>query len=188
MRIGLAIRLFFRILFDGVFAAELEKWLAAGATPAIPAAEAGPTRPVSPPVADAAAKKAPRRNDALTLLATLQREARFIDMVREPLGQYSDAQVGAAAREVLRDCGRVLDRLFALEPLVAQEEGSPIEVPADFDAGRFRLSGNVSGTPPFRGRLVHHGWLATRCELPTWSGSQAAQMVVAPQEVEVSGG
>jgi hypothetical protein len=184
MRIGMAIRLFFKILFDGQFAVELEKRLAAG--PATPAP--APPLPTSPPVADAPVKKPPRRNDALTLLATLQREARLIDMVREPLGQYSDAQVGAAAREVLRDCGRVLDRLFGLEPLVAEEEGSAIEVPADFDAGRYRLTGNVSGTPPFRGRLVHHGWLATRCELPTWSGSPAAQMVVAPQEVEVANG
>jgi hypothetical protein len=184
MRIGMAIRLFFKILFDRQFAVELEQRLATGVSAPAPA----PPLPTSPPVADAPAKKAPRRNDALTLLATLQREARLIDMVREPLGQYSDAQVGAAAREVLRDCGRVLDRLFGLEPLVAQEEGSPIEVPADFDAGRYRLSGNVSGTPPFRGKLVHHGWLATRCELPNWSGSQAAQLVVAPQEVEVSGG
>jgi hypothetical protein len=186
MRIGMAIRLFFKVLFDRQFAGELEKRLDVRldgrATPS-----SGPSLPASPPVADTKTAK-PRRSDAVTLLATLQREARLIDMVREPLGQYTDAQVGAAAREVLRDCGRVLDRLFGLEPLVAQEEGSPIEVPAGFDAGHFRLTGSVSGTPPFRGRLVHHGWLATRCELPTWSGSQAAQMVVAPQEVEVSGG
>lgn len=184
MRIGMAIRLFFKVLLNGQFAVELEKWLTSGAAAPAPA----PPVPASPVVAEAPAKKPPRRSDALTLLATLQREARLIDMVREPLGEYSDAQVGAAAREVLRDCGRVLDRLFGLEPLVTQDEGSLIEVPADFDAGRYRLTGNVSGTPPFRGRLIHHGWLATRCELPTWSGSPAAQLVVAPQEVEVSGG
>lgn len=183
MRIGLAIRVFFKILLDGRFAAAVRDQLTHGAAPP----------PITPPASSPPAAvtpapaKPPRRNDALTLLATLQREARLIDMVREPLGQYSDAQVGAAAREVLRDCGRVLDRLFGLEPLVAQEEGSPIEVPADYDAGRYRLTGSVSGTPPFRGRLVHHGWLATRCELPTWSGSPAAQLVVAPQEIEVTG-
>ena len=60
----------------------------------------------------------PVRNDAIGLLAALQREARFIDIVKEPLGDYSDAQVGAAARDVLRDCGAVLDRLFKLEPIV----------------------------------------------------------------------
>ena len=115
------------------------------------------------------------RSDAITLLATLQREARFVDMVKEPLGNYSDAQVGAAARDVLRDCGQVLDRLFGLAPLVEQEEGSQVEVPAGYDAGRYRLTGNVSGDPPFRGQLVHHGWIATRCEVPSWSGSEQAQ-------------
>jgi hypothetical protein len=183
MRIGLAIRVFFKILLDGRFGAEVAKVLAGGATASVSHV---PT-PSPPAAAAPAAAKTPRRNDAVTLLATLQREARLIDMVREPLGQYTDAQVGAAAREVLRDCGRVLDRLFGLEPLVGQEEGSPIEVPAEYDAGRYRLTGNVSGTPPFRGRLVHHGWLATRCELPTWSGNPNAQLVVAPQEVEVTG-
>jgi hypothetical protein len=60
-----------------------------------------------------------------------------------------------------------------------------VEVPAGYDAGRYRLTGNVSGEPPFRGQLVHHGWLASRCEIPTWSGSEQAAMIVAPEEVEV---
>jgi hypothetical protein len=119
-------------------------------------------------------------------LAALQREARFVDLVMEPLGGYSDAQVGAAARDVLRDCGQVLDRLFGIAPLVDQEEGTDVEVPAGYDAGRYRLTGNVGGQPPFRGRLAHHGWLATRCQLPTWSGSEGARMIIAPQEVELS--
>ncbi len=86
---------------------------------------------------------------------------------------------------MLRDCGKVVDRLFGLTPLVADEEGSPVEVPAGYDAGRYRLTGNVSGDPPFRGRLVHHGWRATRSEIPTWSGSEQVAMILAPQEVEV---
>ena len=60
-----------------------------------------------------------------------------------------------------------------------------MEVPAGFDAGRWRLTGNVTGEPPFRGRLVHPGWEATTCELPTWSGSAAAARIVAPAEVEL---
>ena len=184
MRAGLAFRVFFKVLFDAKFAAAVQATLTPGPQQPTAAPPAAPRR--SPP-AETAASKAPQRSDALSLLATLQREARLIDMVREPLTQYSNAQVGAAAREVLRDCGRVLDRLFALQPLVEQEEGTPIEVPAGYDAGRFRLTGSVSGEPPFRGRLAHHGWIATRCEVPSWSGSLSAQMVVAPQEVEVSG-
>jgi len=67
----------------------------------------------------------------------------------------------------------------------AAAEGAEVEVPAGFDAVRFRLVGNVSGEPPFRGRVVHPGWEATRCELPTWSGTPAAARLVAPIEVEL---
>ena len=58
------------------------------------------------------------------MLATLQREARFVDFVKESLEGYADAQIGAVARDVHRDCGAVLERLFALRPVLAdQEEG-----------------------------------------------------------------
>ena len=182
MRVGLAIRVFFNVLWDAAAARAvqeaLDRWRSG--IPAKPSFAAQRTQ-----VAETVVDKPVRRSDALSLLATLQREARLIDMIKEPLGNYSDAQVGAAARDVLRDCGRVLDRLFDLRPVVDQEEGSPVEVPAGYDTGRYRLTGNVGSAPPFRGRLVHHGWLAARCELPTWSGSTASQMIVAPEEIEV---
>ena len=44
--------------------------------------------------------------------------------------------------------------------------------------------GKVQGEPPFRGRLIHHGWEASRCEIPQWNGADAAAQVVAPAEVE----
>ena len=96
-----------------------------------------------------AAKKPRRviRSDAVTLLDALQREARFVDFVQEPLADYSDAQIGAVARDVHRDCGRVLERLFALRPIEQREDGAEMEVPAGFDAGRYRLTGNVTGEP-----------------------------------------
>lgn len=127
----------------------------------------------------------PRRSDALTLLATLQREARFLDFIKEPLAGYSDAQIGAVARDVHRDCALVLDRLFGLVPACTQQEGQEIEVRPGYDPGRFRLTGNVAGQGPFRGRIVHHGWEATRCDLPAWSGQESSARVVAPVEVEL---
>jgi hypothetical protein len=127
------------------------------------------------------------RSEALTLLATLQREARFIDFLQESLDEYADEQVGAAVRDVHRQCRQALERMFALRPLVHEAEGAPIEVPAGFDAGKYRLTGNVAGQPPFRGQLAHHGWEATRCELPSWTGGEGSAMVVAPVEVEVKG-
>lgn len=129
--------------------------------------------------------KPPVRSDSLTVLAAMQREARFIDLVQESLDEYSDEQVGAAARDVLRDCRNVLDRMFSLRPLVDQAEGDEVQVPSGFDTGRYRLIGKVEGEPPFVGRLVHHGWMATKVAVPQWSGSEAAASVVAPAEVEL---
>lgn len=183
MRAWLAIRVFFRVLWNAAAARAVQEAL--DRLPSGVPAEPAPAAAQRTPVAETVVDKPARRSDALSLLATLQREARLIDMIKEPLSNYSDAQVGAAARDVLRDCGRVLDRLFDLRPVVDQEEGSRVEVPAGYDTGRYRLTGSVGSTPPFRGRLVHHGWLAARCELPTWSGSVAAQMIVAPEEIEV---
>jgi hypothetical protein len=180
MRIALAFQVFFRALFDASFASRVSGLLDS------PAAESPAKEASAPSALQKTAKKPAARSDALTLLATLQREARLVDMIREPLGDYSDAQVGAAARDVLRDCGQVVDRLFGLQPLAEQAEGAEVEVPAGFDAGRIRLTGNVDGSPPYRGRLVHHGWIATRCEVPTWSGNDEARLVVAPEEVELA--
>jgi hypothetical protein len=180
-RILLALRVFFRTLFDAGVARQVDQLLRG-------AVAAGPVlgdKPAPPPKRGPSPPRPPARNDALSLLATLQREARFVDFVQEPLEGYSDAQIGAAAREVHRDCAIVLGRLFALRPVVPDEEGAEVEVAAGFDTGRYRLLGNVAGQPPFRGRMTHHGWEATACELPTWSGTAAAARVVAPVEVEL---
>lgn len=179
-RILLATRAFFRILFDAAVAEQVARILggpqAAGGAAAAPAAPARVERPPAPRAG---------RSEALTLLATLQREARFVDFIQEPLEGYSDAQIGAAARDVHRDCRNVVERLFALRPVVPDQEGAEVGVAAGFDPGRYRLLGNVTGTPPFRGQLAHHGWEATACVLPVWSGSDDAARVVAPVEVEL---
>jgi hypothetical protein len=179
-RLWRAIRAFWRVLVSRDVAEAVQELLARGVVPRVR------PEPVAPKVEPKRPQpKAVARSEAITLLATLQREARFVDFVKEPLDGYSDAQIGAVARDVHRDCAKVLDRLFAIAPVVGQEDGSEVEVPAGFDAGRYRLSGQVAGKPPFRGRLVHHGWEATRCELPAWSGSVAAAGIVAPVEVEM---
>jgi hypothetical protein len=87
---------------------------------------------------------------------------------------------------VLRDAGKVLERAFALQPVVAGEEGQPVEIAANYETGRYRLTGNVSREPPLTGQLVHAGWEATKCELPSWTGKEQVSLVVAPAEVQVS--
>jgi hypothetical protein len=183
-RIIIAIRVFFAVLIQGQIAAQVEDVLKKRGLPQpttaaeLPRAEDRPAKP---------AAKIAGRSEAVTLLATLQREARLVDFVKEPLTGYSDAQIGAVARDVHRDCGAVLQRLFNLCPVVEQEEGAEIEVPSGFDAGRFHLTGNVVGEPPFRGRLAHHGWIATACNLPAWTGSKESATIIAPVEVELPG-
>lgn len=161
MNFGLALKTFFRILRDAAFADQVARLAGADAAP-----------------------KA-TRSPALTLLATLQREGRLVDFLKESLDGYSDAQVGAAARDVHRDCAAVVDRVFGLEPLRAEDEDGDVTVPAGFDPARVRLTGNVTGQPPHRGVLRHAGWRATRCDVPAWTGGEDAALVVAPAEVEL---
>lgn len=174
MRIWLAIQTFFRVLSSGPFADGVQQLQLESSNHAPEPAAPKPATPV-----------APARSEAISLLAALQREARFVDIVTESLDQYSDEQIGAAARDVLKDCGKVVQRMFAVTPVASQQEGESMEVPVSYDVGKLRLTGAISGDPPFTGQLVHAGWLATKCELPEWSGADESAMVVAPAEVQV---
>ncbi|HWB00620.1 MAG TPA: DUF2760 domain-containing protein [Pirellulales bacterium] len=122
----------------------------------------------------------------MALLALLQREARFVDFIQEDLSAYSDAQIGAAARDVQRQSAAVITRAFGVGAIVDGSEGSEQTVPAGFDAARYKLTGNVTGQPPYRGRLRHHGWQASRCVLPAFTGSVEAAQILAPVEIELS--
>jgi hypothetical protein len=185
MRLGLACRAFFRVLGDRQVARQVALLLegkALGSDEEAAGEEA--SSPVAAPERVATPVKSPR-SEALTLLATLQREARFVDLVSESLDDYSDAQVGAATRDVLRDCGTVLKRMFDLQPVAEVPEGEGVELASDYDTSRYRLVGNVSGEGPYHGDLAHAGWQATRCEVPTWSGNPQAALIVAAAEVEI---
>lgn len=187
-RVGAAFRIFFRTLFNEEIAHEVEQLLhGEGKTsPALQPPELKP-EPVKPSPAKPQPVTPPKpvRSEALTLLATLQRESRLIDFLKEPLEGYSDAQIGAVARDIHRDCGKVVERMFAVRPILTDAEGAAVEVPVGFDAGRYRLTGNVTGEPPFRGTLQHHGWEATQCEVPVWTGTDTASKTIAPAEVEL---
>lgn len=177
-RIGLAFRLFFGVLFNAALAERLRPLLTQAAEPAAATTLA--------PKPEPKAKKTPARSDALNLLAMLQREARLVDFIQEPISGYSDEQIGAAVRDVHRDCATVLARVFALRPVREEAEGSTIELPGEFDAARYRLTGRVPEQPPYRGSLAHHGWQATQCVLPEWAGTDDAAMIVSPAVLEVA--
>ena len=161
----------FKVLFSGSFAKQVRESLSG------PAALPEPVAPPAPPK--------PKRSEALTLLSAFQREARFVDFLKESIDGYNDAQVGAAARQIHQGCKEVVERMFAPAALVDQQEGSAIDVD-DATSGRFKLTGSVSQTATgISGQLVHHGWLASKCDVPGWSGDSDALNVVAPAEVQV---
>lgn len=121
---------------------------------------------------------------ALQLLAILQREGRLIDFLQEDLSLYEDDQIGAAVRSVHAGCKQGLEAHIKLEPVVSDDEGSTITIPAGFDAHAIRLTGHVAGDPPFKGVIRHRGWRAAKVDLPQIT-NQANAQVVAAAEVEV---
>ena len=174
MSVGVAFKAFFAALFQRE------------ASDRIRAALAGESPKAETPKIEEKKKQVdkaegPARSEALTMLSTLQREARLLDLVYESLDGFEDAQVGAAAREVISECRKTLDRMFAIEPLSDEDEGAAIEIPPQASPNRFRLIGGESG----RGSVAHRGWRATRCELPKWAGKRDEAWVLAPTEIEV---
>lgn len=169
----------FRAFFAALFSRDAAERLAAALAGVAAQPQVEEKRPPAPQ------PEPPARSEALTLLSALQREARFVDFVKESLEGATDEQIGAVVRDVHRDCAAVLERLFAVRPLLDQDEGSEVEVPAGFDSARFRLTGNVAGEPPYRGKLGHHGWQASKCELPNWSGGKKSARIISPADVEL---
>jgi len=121
---------------------------------------------------------------ALQLLSLLQREGRFIDFLEEDVSSFSDAQIGAAARVVHDGCRKALREHVPIEPVRSEDEGTKIKLEKGFDAARVRLTGNVTGEPPFTGTLAHRGWKAAEVKLPKMTEGHDAT-ILAPAEVEV---
>jgi hypothetical protein len=122
---------------------------------------------------------------ALTLLAAFQREGRLVDFLQQEVAGFTDEDIGAAARIVHGGCRKVFRQFVVIMPAAKEDEGGPITVPAGFDAQRVRLTGNVSGQPPFKGTLKHHGWIAAEVRMPSISETLDPR-VIAPAEVELS--
>jgi hypothetical protein len=124
-------------------------------------------------------------NDAaLQLLSLLQQESRFIDFVQEDLSGYSDEEIGGAARVIHSGSQKVLNSYFSLSPVRSEEEESRITLPEGFNASEVRLTGNVVGSAPFTGTLVHKGWKVDETKLPKMAIDHNAN-IVASAEVEL---
>jgi hypothetical protein len=132
-------------------------------------------KPVAPPKPS---------GEPLRLLTLLQREGRLLDFLLENIESYANDQVGAAVRDIHRNCQKALKDHLTLEPVLAQSEGANVEVPNGFDPSAIRLTGNVTGQPPFRGTLQHHGWRVKELKLAKPPEGQD-EFVVHPAEVEL---
>jgi hypothetical protein len=164
-RVGLATRVFFRVMGDPAQAERVR-----------PLLESAPAEEM---------KKSPKLSpEPLRLLNLLQREGRLLDFLLEDIQGAPDEQVGAGVRELHRKAQAVIKEHLVLEPVLPKNEGETVEVPPSFDPSAIRLTGNVTGQPPFRGTLQHHGWRVKNYTLPAPPEGQD-QFVLAPAEVEL---
>ena len=108
----------------------------------------------------------------------------MLDFFLEDISGAGDEQVGAGVRELHRKAQEVIKEHLVLEPVLSQAEGAAVEVPPGFDVSAIRLIGNVTGQPPFRGTLVHHGWRVKNYSLPALPEGQDP-FVMQPAEVEL---
>jgi Domain of unknown function (DUF2760) len=120
----------------------------------------------------------------LRLLALLQQKGRLIDFLKEDLSSYTDAQVGAAVRQLHQACHQELEQLVAIRPLRDEAEGSRVTIPAGYSPLEVKVVGKVSGKPPYEGILRHKGWRAHKTALPRQVGERE-ESVLMPAEVEV---
>ncbi|HZI12340.1 MAG TPA: DUF2760 domain-containing protein [Myxococcus sp.] len=191
-RLWLAWLCFWRCLVSREFAQAVlpaSRAYDAGQLAQLPSGEAPQPKPepvkVKPPEPPPALPPEREHASALSLLAMMQREGRFVDFLQENVAAFSDAEVGAAARIVHEGCRKVVNQYLTLQPVLPQQEGDRVTVPAGFDAQRTRLTGNVAGQPPYGGTLRHHGWVTTEVKFPSVSAAMDPR-VLAPAEVELA--
>ena len=172
MKIGLAFRAFFNLLFGGELSEGVLLDLGLTrktATPPRPAAPPPPTRTTS--------------DGALQFLGILQRDSRLVDFLMEDIKGYSDDQVGAAVRELHDQCRDAVARYVSLQPVIDGVEGTFAKAPSK-DPNVVKFIGNVPAKTPDGGTLRHKGWRATKIDLPVLATQQDAS-ILAPAEIEI---
>jgi hypothetical protein len=175
LKIVLAFRAFFALLFGGKLPDDLIAELGL-----IPKSSA-PT-PKTPPPPPPVPQFKPV-DGALQLLGILQREGRILDFFMEDIGPYTDEQVGAAARDVHEKTREILVRHFAPAPVIDAVEGSQTAAPKG--AGIVKFIGNVPASgEPGSGVLRHKGWKATTTSFPAMVSKQDLT-ILAPAEIEL---
>jgi hypothetical protein len=121
---------------------------------------------------------------ALQLLSLLQQEARFVDFLQEDLTHFSDEEVGAVSRVVHQGSKKVLNQYLSIKPIADQPEESSITLDKGYNASTFRITGNVTGEPPFNGTIIHRGWKVESVHLPQIA-KEYDPSIIMPAEVEL---
>lgn len=174
---------FFRVLFDGAFAARAWEAREPKALPPAPAPAPEP-KPVEIKPVETKPAGPPPTTAALQLLALFQREGRLVDFLEQEIAGFSDAEIGGVARVVHEGCRKVLREHAKVSPLRAEEEGVKVTLEDGFNPAEVKLSGNVQGKAPYSGVLRHRGWRAGDLTLPVLVKGHDAG-VIAPAEVEL---
>jgi len=118
------------------------------------------------------------------ILAILQRDARFMDFLQEKIDSCTDSQIGAVARTIHEKCNKALNNYITIEEVLKEEEGKPVTIEKGFNPSEIRLTGNVTGSPPFKGTLRHHGWKVLKTKLPPLPEGDDGS-IIEPAEVEI---
>lgn len=178
-RLVLAFSCFFRVLFDGALAHQVRRLLDGANLLPAPTDEGAPKSVEKP-------KKAqpPSVVPALQLLSLLQREGRLIDFLKQEVASFPDADIGAAARVVHEGCRKALFKCAEIESVRSEDEGAKLELEAGFDPALVKLTGNVAGSAPYRGTLLHKGWMAKGLTLPSVVDGHDPHVLM-PAEVEI---
>jgi len=142
MRFILALKCFFKVLFDGAAARRFARVLDSEPSPSV------------------------------EILQAMQREGRLIDFLMEDIDGFDDGQVGAAVRSIHSGCRRALTESFTIEPVRPESEGASVQIPEGYDPARIRLVGNVAGRGPHAGVIKHHGWHISSVRLKVLGESQ----------------
>lgn len=140
--------------------------------------------PLKEPAVNESVIKSTSPDSALQFLSLLQQEARMIDFIYENISEYSDEEVGAAARIVHEGSLKAINEYFTLMPIREEEEGSRLTLQDGFNASEIRLTGKVVGSAPFSGTLIHRGWRAQEVKLPKISEGHDVT-IIAAAEVEL---
>jgi len=137
-----------------------------------------------PPGPSKQERKRNERFRSLHLISLLQREGRLLDFFNEDLDDFNNEQIGAAARKIHADCKAAIQKYIGPKPIMDQNEGENVTIDPGFDPSSIKMTGNVSGKPPFKGMLQHRGWRSSKFEMPGLSNVKDPN-IISPAEVEI---